>query len=97
MALPDLLAPRGKLQRHNLDVTRVGEVGNRRIIEREVTVLPDTATAQVQRMRAQQRLVTARLGVGVGGVTFEIVELLQREPARDAFAHVPPEAGRVRG
>ncbi len=77
--LPHLLAPRRELERDDLDVAGIVEVRDGRIVEREVTVLPDAAAAEVQRMRPEQLLVPARLGLGIAGVALEVVELLQRE------------------
>ena len=54
------------------------EVGDGRIVEREVAVLADPAAAQVERMRAQQRGVAVGLGLRVAGVAREVVELLER-------------------
>ena len=55
VAFADLLAARRGLERDDLHVERVVEVGDRRIVEREVAVLADAAAAEVERMRAEQR------------------------------------------
>ena len=71
----DLLAARRRLERDDLDVERIVEVGDRRVVEREVAVLADPAAAQVERVRAQEVGVAARFRLGVAGVALEIVEL----------------------
>ena len=68
VALAHLLATARVVELHHLDVERVVEVGDGRVVEREVPVLADAEAAEVERMVAEQRGVPLALGVGVGGV-----------------------------
>ena len=68
VTLPHLLAPAGVVELDDLHVGGIVEVGDRRVVEREVAVLTDPETAEVERMRPQQRCVPVALGVRVGRV-----------------------------
>ena len=48
VALPDLLAAAGVVQLDDLHRLRILEVGNGRVVERQVAVLPDPEAAHVQ-------------------------------------------------
>ena len=70
VALGHLLAAGSGLERDDLDVERIVEVGDRRIVEREMPVLADAAAAQVERVRAQE--VGVALGLGLGSPVFPV-------------------------
>ena len=61
VALVDLLAPAGLVQRHHLHIERVVEVGDRRVVEGQVPVLADAQAAEVERKLAQQFGVASAL------------------------------------
>ena len=53
VTLADLLATAGPVEHHHLDVERVVEVGDRRVVEREMAVLADPEAAEVEGVAAQ--------------------------------------------
>ena len=64
--LPHLLLLAAVVELDDLHDERIVEVGDRRIVEREVTVLADAEAAHVDRMVDEQLRVARGLGVGVG-------------------------------
>ena len=70
-----LLAARSNVEGDDFDVERVGEVGDGRVVEREVAVLAEPAAREIERMRLQQDRVLCRFEFGVAGVSVEVVEL----------------------
>ena len=65
MALVDLLQAAGRVELDHLDVERVVEVGDRRVVERQMPVLTDAEAAQVEWVPAQEPRVAVALGFGV--------------------------------
>ena len=75
----------------------VGEVGDGRVVEREVAVLADPEAAEVERVVASSSGVAAAFGVGVRRVAVDEVERTDRDPLDDPLAHVAGEARGVVG
>ena len=91
--LAHLLAPRTFVQRDGLDPDRVVEIGEGRIVERQVAVLADAAGAEVGRVGAQQRLILAAGGLGVASHAGHGEELLDL----DIIQQMPAQEGREAG
>ena len=80
VSFADLLAPARVVELHDLDVEGIGEVGDGRVVERQVTVLADAEAAQVERVGTKQHGVAVALGVEVGRVAVDVVERGERHP-----------------
>jgi hypothetical protein len=92
-----LLVPARQVDFHGLDPKRIGEIGHRRVIEREVAVFAEPETDDVNRSAPDQRLITPGFRAGVRRLPRDGVKRPDLHRVQKMFAQVTPEALRMRG
>ena len=96
MPFVDLLRPAGPVELDHLDVEGIVEIGDRRIVEREMPVLSDAETTQVQRMGPQELCIAPAFDVGIAQA-LDVVRRLWVGALDNPFADPALEAGRMVG
>ena len=94
-AVVHLLPPADRVERDDLDRQRVGEVGHRRIVEREVAVHPDAEAHDVERRLGEQGRVVADAGLRTP-LGLEQVDAAERHAVEERPPQPAPEALRRR-
>ena len=97
MPLPHLLAAAGVIEVDNFDVEWIVKVRNAGVVEREMTVLTDADTTQVEWKVAEESGIARAFLVEVFGISRQLVELTQTGRRDEPFAEVTPKAGRMLG
>jgi len=82
----NLLAARRVRESHRLDPDRIGEIGERGIVEREVSVLAVTERTQIGGVRAQRLRVIATRSLNIFALTLNRIECLRRDVVEDMLA-----------
>ena len=93
----DLLHPAHRVQLHHLHRLFVAKIREGRVVEGDVAVLADAHADDVHALR-QQRAVAAALGLGVRGLTVQVVHTSEGDLGKQPVPQEVPEAlGRVGG
>lgn len=95
MPLLHLLHLAGVVELHELHPMRIVEPRHRRVIERDVPVLPDPQAAQIHRLHPQQPRVPLNLVQRLRAVPIEVVERPRMHQLLHPLPQVPPETRRV--
>ena len=94
VAFAHLLELAAIVELDDLDDERVVEVGDRRVVEREVPVLADTEAAEIDRVLLDQARVPRRFALGIARRPVDVVKVAEPQVRRDPLAHVALEARR---
>ena len=91
-AVVDLLVAADLVERHDLGGFFIVEIGDRRVVEGDMSVLPDTHHYDIRRIFVYQRAVSFgfRFGVGRGGI--DVIHRSERDPVENRPAQKVAEA-----